>query len=81
MAYCRFSDGDVYIFPHVAGGFECCGCALHETSWGCETRLEMMQHMREHKMAGHRVPYSAIERIAVEFLDEGDLNSPDSDII
>ncbi len=28
MSYCRFSDGDVYMFVHVAGGIECCACSL-----------------------------------------------------
>lgn len=28
MSYCRFSDGDVYAYPHVDGGFECCACRL-----------------------------------------------------
>ena len=28
MSYCRFSEGDVYLYPHVGGGFECCGCSL-----------------------------------------------------
>ena len=30
MSYCRFSDGDVYMFEHVGGGIECCGCRLVE---------------------------------------------------
>ena len=28
MSYCRFSDGDVYLYAHVGGGFECCGCSV-----------------------------------------------------
>ena len=28
MSYCRFSDGDVYMFDHVYGGIECCACRL-----------------------------------------------------
>lgn len=27
MAYCRFSDGDVYLF-YTGKNFECCGCRL-----------------------------------------------------
>ena len=31
MSYCRFSDGsDVYMFHHVAGYVECCGCRLRK---------------------------------------------------
>ena len=29
MSYARFGDNsDVYVFPHVGGGFECCACTL-----------------------------------------------------
>ena len=28
MSYCRFSDGDVYLFHHVDGFIECCACRL-----------------------------------------------------
>ena len=46
MAYCRFGDGDVYIFPHVHGGIECCSCSLAEkvtTIWtkGYKSFLEI----------------------------------------
>jgi hypothetical protein len=30
VSYCRFSDGDVYLYAHVGGGFECCACRLAE---------------------------------------------------
>lgn len=31
MSYVRFgADSDVYVYPHVGGGFECCGCRLAE---------------------------------------------------
>lgn len=28
MSYCRFSDGDVYMFDHIDGYIECCACRL-----------------------------------------------------
>lgn len=28
MAFCRFSDGDVYLYEDVAGGYTCCACHL-----------------------------------------------------
>ena len=28
MAYCRFSDADIYLYPAVSGGVECCACPL-----------------------------------------------------
>lgn len=30
MSYCRFSDGDVYMYPNIYGGIECCSCTLAE---------------------------------------------------
>lgn len=30
MSYCRFSEGDVYLFEHVGGYIECCSCLLAE---------------------------------------------------
>ncbi len=26
MSYCRWSDGDVYMYEHVGGFIECCAC-------------------------------------------------------
>lgn len=31
MSYCRFSSGDVYMYPHAAGFVECCACSLAPT--------------------------------------------------
>ena len=28
MSYCRFSEGDVYMYASVNGGIECCACSL-----------------------------------------------------
>lgn len=28
MSFARFSDSDVYIFEHVGGFIQCCGCSL-----------------------------------------------------
>ena len=28
MSYCRFSDGDVYMYADVGGGITCCACRL-----------------------------------------------------
>lgn len=41
MSYCRFSSGDVYLYAHVGGGFECCACRLADLvktifTEGCE---------------------------------------------
>ena len=33
MSYCRFSEGDVYVFLNTDYLLECCGCILQETEW------------------------------------------------
>ena len=33
MSYCRFSEGDVYVFLSTDNLLECCGCFLQETEW------------------------------------------------
>ena len=33
MSYCRFGEGDVYIFFSVDHLLECCGCILQEREW------------------------------------------------
>jgi len=46
--YCPGSS--VYVFEHVAGGFECCGCKH------TETEEQMVEHLREHAAKGEHVP-------------------------
>lgn len=33
MSYCRFGEGDVYVFLNVGGYLDCCGCILREYEW------------------------------------------------
>jgi len=33
MSYCRFIEGDVYVFLDVGGYLNCCGCILQEREW------------------------------------------------
>lgn len=70
MSYCRFGwDGsDVYVFGTTlqtgAEMIECCGCALMQGRfYYAKTALEMIQHLAEHKGAGHFVPTDAIMRL------------------
>ena len=61
MSYCRFAwnGSDVYVFEHVDGGYECCGCSIGK-QWRFITLEEMIVHLAEHKRAGHFVPMYAI---------------------
>jgi len=98
MSYCRFSGGDVYMFPSIRGGICCQRCELaelvptifttgvdaldiepceHCDGEGCErcmlpgelvfyTRSEAIEHLLEHRKAGHEVPQYAIDRLQSE---------------
>lgn len=79
MSYCRFSEGDVYMYD---GGrlkddkpsLVCCGCLLVPAGtpslYGAMSPQEALQHLCYHQNAGHRVPQRAINRLQEEI--EGD---------
>lgn len=83
MSYARWgSEGsDVYVYQHVGGGIECCGCLLMPmdglSQWGAFTRLsfraqtagEMYAHLGQHRDAGHKVPSSCFEDILIDHPD------------
>lgn len=85
MAYCRFSEGSVYLYASDRDGtrFECCWCALSGDGKTDEagdfigenvtlsSRTEALAHLREHQKAGHAVPVSAIARLEEEIAAEG----------
>lgn len=61
----RGDDSDVDVREDEHGSIECVDCLLarfagHYASW---TEDEMVEHLREHKRAGHRVPVTAIPRL------------------
>lgn len=55
MAYSRFSYADVYVFMDVHGTLECCGCSLGD-EWNFGSTEAMIDHIAEHRAAGHDVP-------------------------
>lgn len=59
MAYCRWGeDSDLYVFMHVNGVLECCGCFLdkeNRMSFTAHSTQEMVDHLAEHRTAGHKV--------------------------
>ena len=71
MSYCRFSDGDVYMF-NAGNGIICRGCLLtEETEHGYpnqifETVWEAHDHLLAHRKAGHVVPDAAIHQLLKE---------------
>ena len=71
MAYSRFFDSDIYIYPHVDGYIECCACWLNEKLetglFGLSEKIRddqtLEEHIDEHILAGHDVPEGLLEEI------------------
>ena len=55
MSYSRFSNADVYVYADVGGYVACCGCWLGD-KWDFHSPAEIVDHLREHVVAGHDVP-------------------------
>ena len=63
MSFERFSSSDVYIFEHVGGFIECCGCLFRDSlpyddSDGfpqLATPREALEHLDYHEKAGHDI--------------------------
>ena len=66
MSYCRFLEGDVYVFMSVGGHLECCACILDIEDWHsfeAKSTQEMIDHLEEHKKVGHFVPWGVVEHL------------------
>lgn len=73
MSYCRFLEADAYIYEHVGGFIECCGCSLTDPEDGeifeffhANTAREMLTHMDEHRAAGDYIPERAYDGIRAD---------------
>lgn len=72
MSFERFFSSDVYIFEHVGGFIECCGCWF--VDWDTEsfpqfkTPRQAIHHLYAHMTMGHNVG-NAIDRIEKEYPD------------
>lgn len=56
MAYSRFSDSDIYIYPSVLGDIVCSGCFLYNKSINIESDVQLLAHIQDHRDAGHNIP-------------------------
>jgi len=76
MSFVRFGkDSDVYVYQSCNSNlYVCCwcilknpDCELDDEKWPedfeCDTREEMIEHLKEHEEAGHKVPVVAFERL------------------
>lgn len=80
MSFERFSSSDVYIFEHVGGFIQCCGCCLNNESLGLsveedgflsvelKTPREALAHLDLHEAAGDDIG-GARKRIEKEYED------------
>lgn len=78
MSYARFGwdNSDVYVFEHVSGFIQCCGCHLTKDNpdelFGfadLKTARLALEHLDEHVKAGDTVPASTFERIKEDHPD------------
>lgn len=75
MSWSRFVTSDIYTFPHVHGGAECCACLFEpvneRTGWRESYRAysvdEFVAHVEAHIEAGHRVPPGIVDEIRAEW--------------
>jgi hypothetical protein len=83
MSYARFGwDGsDVYVYEHVGGFIECCGCSLAKDEDGgvfgfgythLKTPREALAHLDQHVATGDCVPMRTFERIRQEYAESMD---------
>ena len=64
MAYSRFYDSDIYIYPSTEGHIECAGCFLNispdEDTIFQSTKIyddeTLLMHMVQHRISGHNIP-------------------------
>jgi hypothetical protein len=74
MSFERFGSSDVYIFEHVGGYIECCGCSLirgeDENDWFVKlsTPRDALNHLDAHEAAGDDIG-GARQRIEKEYED------------
>jgi hypothetical protein len=76
MAYSRFTNSDIYIYPSTLGHIECSGCFLNiptdEYSLFQSTQIHddetLLMHILQHKLSGHNMP----ENLAQEILADPD---------
>jgi len=83
MSYCRFADNDAYIYLHVDGFLECCACRLmgmDDDDWyknfTTKKISEMLDHIKQHRDAGHHIESYADERLLREQKEVGDDITP-----
>ncbi len=70
MAYCRFSEGDIYLIKIDVDEWECLRCLLSRSKDNLSfySLPEVLKHIKEHEDAGHEICHSDY-RIKAEFVE------------
>ena len=72
MAYSRFFNSDIYIYPHVSGYIECCACWLNESkdeyslflaNVRIDNDADLARHLEAHSKQGHDMPDNLLQEI------------------
>lgn len=63
MAYSRFFDSDIYIYPSVLGDICCSGCLLYNKSINIDNDQDLIEHIKLHRDACHKIPRGLEEEI------------------
>ena len=74
MAYSRFTNSDIYTYPHIEGYIECAGCFLNiptdEYNLFKSTQIDddetLLMHILQHKISGHNLPESLAQDILAD---------------
>ena len=74
MAYSRFTNSDIYIYPHVSGHIECAGCFLNispdEDTIFQSTKIyddeTLLMHIVQHAISGHNMPDNLAQDILAD---------------
>jgi hypothetical protein len=75
MAYARFIDSHIYIYPHIDGHIECAGCWLDKDSSGLSLFVsnnhitnddQLRAHLEAHANAGHSMPEDLLQEILAD---------------
>ena len=72
MAYSRFIESDIYIYPHIGGHIECAACILNKEenphhlfpkSEQIYNDEQLLAHIAEHRASGHDIPIDLEQEI------------------
>jgi len=75
MAYARFYDSHIYIYPNTEGSITCAGCWLNKDNSGLSLFItnnnitnddELRDHLEAHSNAGHSMPENLLQEILAD---------------